>query len=89
MSKVKDPVEKKRLSYERDHYCQSGQSDKAWRKIKPLKKAKARRAYRKASNGILRSCLDEAAVPLAISRKREGIRQRRVNAWGSVSLRKL
>src|SRR5215470_4660868 len=52
MSKVRDPVEKKRLAYARDHYNRGGQHDKGWRKIKPLKKMKARRAFRE---GIERS----------------------------------
>jgi ribosomal protein L32E len=37
MSKVKSASEKKRLSYERDHYNRSGENNKSWRKAKPLK----------------------------------------------------
>ena len=51
--------------YERDHYIRGGQHDKGWRKIKPLKKTKARRAFRKASNDHTRSSAVEETTPTA------------------------
>lgn len=87
MSSVKNPTEKKRLAYERDHYNRNGQSNKAWRKIKPVKKAKARRAFRKAANDLTRVCATDGAAPTAATRKKEGIQQRRVSDWGAIGLR--
>jgi len=59
MSSIHTPQEKKRLAYQRDHYNRNGESNKAWRKAKPRKKAKARRAFRKASNDLLRVSGDQ------------------------------
>jgi hypothetical protein len=86
MSKVRNPVEKKHLAYERDHYNRGGQHDKGWRKIKPLKKAKARRAFRKASNDLARSSAVKETTPTAI-RKHGGVKQRDVPDWGAMSLK--
>src|SRR5262245_15068840 len=72
MSKVKDPVEKKRLAYERDHYNRGGQTDKGWRKIKPRKKAKARRVFRRTSNALTRVSVVEEATPTATIRRLTG-----------------
>jgi hypothetical protein len=87
MSRIKDPTEKKRLAYERDHYNRNGQSNKAWRKVKPVKKAKARRAFRKTANDLTRVCATDDAAPAAATRKKEGIQQRRVSDWGAIGLR--
>jgi hypothetical protein len=87
MSKVKDPVEKKRLAYERDHYNRGGESNKGWRKKKPLKKAKVRRAFRKTSNDLTRSSAVEEATPTAAIRKHGGLKQREVNDWGVMNLK--
>ena len=87
MSKVKSPTEKKRLAYERDHYNRNGQNNKAWRKAKPCKKAKARRAFRKASKDLLQvvgSSPEDA--PESVARKQGSIEQRRVEDWGSIHL---
>ena len=86
MSTIKDPVEKKRLAYDRDHYNRNGQHNKAWRRIKPLKKVQARRAYRKAANDLLRVCAADDA-PLAATRAAGSILQRRVLDWGHMGLR--
>ena len=87
MSTIKNPAEKKRLAYQRDHYNRNGQSNKAWRKTKPLKKAKARRAFRKTANDLTRVCATDDAAPTAATRKQEGIQQRRVSDWGAIGLR--
>ena len=87
MSAVKNPAEKKRLAYERDHYNRNGQANKAWRKIKPVKKANARRAFRKTANDLTRVCATDDAAPIAATRKQESIRQQRVSDWGSIGLR--
>jgi hypothetical protein len=55
--KSKSPQEKKRLSYERDRRNRYGQNAKASRRLIPLRKAKAKRAYRKRTNQILSSAL--------------------------------
>ena len=49
----KTPQEKKRLSYERDRRNRYGQNAKASRRLIPLRKAKAKRSYRKRTNQIL------------------------------------
>ena len=87
MSKVKDPVEKKRLAYERDHYNRGGESNKGWRKKKPLKKAKARRAFRKISNDLTRVPTVEEATPVAAIRRLAGLKQHEVRDWGVMSLK--
>jgi hypothetical protein len=87
MSKVKDPVEKKRLAYERDHYNRGGQSDKGWRKIKPRKKAKARRVFRRTSSALMRVSADEEATPTATLRRLIGLKQHKVTDWGAMSLK--
>jgi hypothetical protein len=86
MSAVRHPLEKKRLAYSRDHYNRNGESNKAWRKTKPLKKAKAQRAFRKKSNDLLATCTSEETAPLASVRKRESARLRKITDWGSVAL---
>lgn len=84
MSSIRTPQEKKRLAYQRDHYNRNGESNKAWRKAKPRKKAKARRAFRKANNDLLRVSGDQ---PESVLRKQSSIRQRRVNDWGAIHLK--
>ena len=87
MSKVKSPTDKKRLAYERDHYNRNSESNKAWRKAKPCLKAKARRAFRKASNDLLQvagpSPEDTSA---SVARKQGSIEQERIVDWGSIRL---
>ena len=87
MSSVRHPQEKKRLAYSRDHYNRSGESNKGWRKSKPLKKAKAQRAFRKKSNNLLATCTPEESAPLASVRNLHGIRVRKIIDWGSIALR--
>ncbi len=88
MSKVTSPTEKKRIAYERDHYNRNGESNKAWRKTKPLKKAKARRAFRKASKDFLQVVGDSTDAPESAARKEGSVQQRRVEDWGAIYLRK-
>ena len=88
MSKVTSAPEKKRLAYERDHYNRNGESNKAWRRNKPRKKAKARRAFRKASNDLLQvSGPSPEDAPESVTRKQDSIQQRRVEDWGAIHLR--
>jgi hypothetical protein len=87
MSKVKDPVEKKRAAYERDHYSRGGESNKGWRKTKPLKKAKARRRFRKVLNDLARSSVAEETTPIAAMRKLGVVKQSKVIDWGVLSLK--
>lgn len=87
MSSVHHPQEKKRLAYSRDHYNRNGESNKAWRKTKPLKKAKAQRAFRKKANDLLATCTPEETAPLASLRNLHGARVRKITDWGSIALR--
>ena len=57
--KTRTPQEKKELSYERDRRNRFGQSDKATRRIIPLKKSKANRAVRRAAGGITKVSLGD------------------------------
>ena len=87
MSKVTSPTEKKRIAYERDHYNDNGESDKAWRRAKPLKKAKARRAFRKVCNDALHVCgAEPETAPVNAERKQGNIQQRPVVDRGAASL---
>lgn len=88
MSKITHPLEKKRVAYERDHYNRNGESNKAWRKTKPLKKAKARRAFRKANKDFLQVVGSSEDAPECVMRKQGGIQQRCVRDWGAIYLRK-
>ena len=87
MSSVIHPVEKKRLAYLKDHYVRGGASPKNWRKVKPLKKAKASRAFRKPHKDLLPVCSDEESAPVASIRRLEGVRKRKVPQMGAVSLK--
>jgi hypothetical protein len=55
MSSVHSPQQKKRLSYERDHYAKGAKSDKGFRKTWPRKKRKANRAFRHAADTLTRT----------------------------------
>ena len=88
MSKVKPPTEKKRLADGRDHYNRNGENNKAWRKAKPLKKAKARRAFRKAGQDLLHVSIGSAeAGATNAARKAASNKQRFVKDWGAIPLR--
>ena len=87
MSRIKNPVEKKRIAYARDHYNRNGESNKAWRKTKPLKKAKANRAFRKKLKDLTPICSLDKSAPVASVRKLEGARHHKVSDWGQVHLR--
>ena len=86
MSKVHTPQEKKRLSYERDHYNRGGESAEAWRKAKPLKKKKASRAFRKTSRDLMRVA-DEETGPVNARKKLASARKKKVVDWGSIHLK--
>lgn len=88
MSRVTSPPEKKRLAYERDHYAK-GKHDKGWRQARRVRKTHARRAFRKASNDLLRVCAETLAEsnPTNAQRKQAGLRQRKVLVWGACTLR--
>jgi hypothetical protein len=86
ISSVKNPSEKKRHAYERDHYNRNGEANKAWRKAKPLKKSKARRAFRKNANDLTKILTAEDSAPATAVRKEGRIRQTVVADWGSVHL---
>lgn len=83
MSRIKNPVEKKQLAYARDHYNRNGESNKAWRKVKPLKKAINQRASRRITKAVLQHSRDEEEQ----LRKLGNVKRRKVLDWGSVHLR--
>ena len=89
MSKVSHPEEKKRLSYERDHYNRGGQHDKAWRKIKPRKKTDARRAFRKALNNLVPAQVSEENEGKAVLRRIGSQQQEKVLDYGARPLGEL
>lgn len=86
MSKVKTPQDKKRLTYELDHRNASGESVKAWRRNKPLKKAKANRAFRKTTNDLLQATLSEEDASQSAIKKSGSIAKEKIIDWGSVKL---
>lgn len=87
MSSVKNPVEKKRLAYERDHYVRGGASPTNWRKVKSRKKAIANRSYRRRISDLLPVCANEESAPVASVRRLEGARKKIVPQMGAVSLK--
>src|SRR5687768_17298379 len=86
MSSVHNPQEKKRLSYARDHYNRNGESNKAWRKAKPVKKRRARKGFRKSLNDLTRVVAAGQASENA-ERKLGSLRKKKVNDWGSIHLK--
>ena len=86
MSRVKNPQEKKRLAYEHEHRNAYGEPPKAWRKTKPLKKAKANRAFRKATNDMLQATLHEGSASQSEIKKAGSILKEKVLDLGAVKL---
>ena len=78
MSKIKSPIEKKRLGYERDHFSPS-EYPKAFRKNWPLKKAKANRSYRHSVKSELTKAGEDADV--------KGFRRESLRKWSVETLR--
>jgi hypothetical protein len=81
MSSVRVPQEKKRLSYQRDHYAKSkyDKARKSWR----TKKHKARRSYRHAADSLTKAAVLDGESDANIS----ALAQRPVRRWGVSSLR--
>lgn len=82
MSSVRNPQEKKRMAYTRDHYAKNeyDKARKGWR----IKKHKARRSYRHALDSLARAAAsDDDESDSKIS----GVSRRRVRRWGVPSLR--
>lgn len=86
MSAVQNPQEKKRLSYVRDHYNRNGENNKSWRRKKPIKKRDARRAFRKASNDLVKVIADGDG-PVNAVKKLGSVLQSKVHDWGAIHLR--
>ena len=70
MSSVRHPNEKKRLSYERDHYAKGAKSDKGFRKTWPRKKRKANRAFRHAAKILTHTSRLDATPEVDLGRAR-------------------
>lgn len=83
MSSITHPKEKKRLSIRHDHFNRNGQSNKAWRRIKPIKK-KASRAFRKHSNDLLFAETEFGGSNS--TRRLLSLKKRKVLDWGSIHL---
>ncbi len=81
MSSIRNPQQKKRLAYDRDHYAKSeyDKARNAWR----IKKLKARQSYRRAVDSLARA----AALDGESDSKISAIRQRAVRRWPVPSLR--
>jgi hypothetical protein len=86
MSRVKNPQEKKRLAYELDHRNASGESVKAWRRNKPLKKAKANRSFRKATNDLVQATLREDIATQSAIKKAGSIIKENIIDWAPSGL---
>ena len=87
MSSITNPIEKKKLAYARDHYNRNGESNKAWRRLKPLLKAKARRAYRKAAQDLIRLHAGDDDTAATVTRSVGNLQARRIADWGVIGLR--
>jgi hypothetical protein len=85
MSTVHNPQEKKRLSYERDHYNRNGENNKSWRKAKPIKKKKAVKSFRKSSNDLTK-VVARGDAPMNAEKKLGSLKQKKVVDWGSIRL---
>lgn len=85
MSTIRNPKEKKRLSYERDHYNRNGENNKSWRKAKPLKKRKAVKAFRKSSNDLIK-VVGGGDGAMNAERKLMSLRKEKIVDWGSIRL---
>lgn len=74
MRKPRSPPEKKRLSLDRDHRDRErGRNDKAMRRVRPLAKAQAERAARRAERQRLVALEEDApddVVPVRCARGR-------------------
>ncbi|HEY1052896.1 MAG TPA: hypothetical protein VGE39_24170 [Prosthecobacter sp.] len=87
MSKIKSPPQKKKLRDEKDHYPGgNGESKRAWRRTKQVKKADARRRFRKAANDAVNQILPSMADETHEPRRRQAIKQPKVREWGVVSV---
>lgn len=86
MSQVRNPNEKKRLAYQHEHRNAYGEPPKAWRRQKPLKKAKAVRAFRKAANDLLQVNLIEVDARTNAARKSGSISREKIADYGKVKL---
>ncbi|MBB5036524.1 hypothetical protein [Prosthecobacter dejongeii] len=87
MSSIRNPQEKKRLSYNRDHYNRNGENNKSWRKKKPLKKRSSRKSFRKTSNDLVKVVADGNDAPVNAAKKLGDLCQSKVLDWGSIHLR--
>lgn len=87
MSKIKSPPEKKKLRDEKDHYPGgNGESKRAWRRTKQVKKSDARRRFRKAANEAVKTIDPELADETREPSKRQALKQPEVREWGVVSV---
>ena len=86
MSKTKSPQEKKRLSYAKDHYTRGGESARGWRTSKRIKKANARRRFRRATNALTHGLDVASAEESVVPKKKQSIRQPEVHDWGTIRL---
>src|SRR5215472_1919184 len=83
MSSVRNPQEKKRMAYDRDHYAKSkhDKSRNRWR----TKKHKARRSFRHAADSLTRTAVFDGDSDSKIS----AIKQRPHGRWAAPSMREV
>ena len=81
------PQQKKQLAYDRDFYHRAGESQHAWRRSKPKKKAKANRAYRRGLAVALQKLNPDGEGEIAAVRRYTTWRKRKIEEWGLISLR--
>ncbi len=80
------PQQKKQLSYRRDHYVRGGESMRAWRQTKRVKKRHAiHTARQKAKTAISKVELEDSPAEAA-ARRYTTVRQKQVYQWGARTL---
>jgi hypothetical protein len=82
MSSVRTPQEKKRPAYQRDHYAK-GKHDKGFRRVWPLKKRKASRAFRHAADTMTKTALLASESDVGI----RAIKPKPLRKWAVKNLR--
>jgi len=86
MSKITSPPEKKKQRDEKDHYSgDNGESKRAWRRTKQVRKSDARKRFRKAANEVVRAIDPAEPEDTEKPGKIQALRQPKVAEWGVMS----
>ncbi len=98
MSKIKNPQEKKRLHYDKDHVVCGGESQHAFRKNWPRKKARVNREYRRRADQFIKEAAQVAQEAVSgyeytseITREflRKSVTRKRLLKWGVATVRQI